>query len=404
MNLFHKKRIYLDHAATTPVLNEVRKEMEKYWSHSFHNPSALYREGVEVKGKLEEYRTRVARILGVGKKDIVFTSGGTESDNLAIIGVFEFYKDLPRARGKKPHMIISSIEHPAVVEAAREVERRGGEVTVVGVDGEGLVSPEEVVKLIRPETFLVSIMLANNEIGTVEPISKIGRLIREEKKKRERNETGGNYPYFHTDASQAANYLTLNVESLNVDLLTLDSSKFYGPKGAGVLVVRPSVSIRPITWGGGQEGGLRSGTENLALISGFCIALEIAIRDREKEVARLRSLKDHFIKKIIKNVPQALINGSDQYSLPNIVNVSVPDVLSEMLLLALDQGGVIASVGSACSGIDREDGSPVLRAIGKSELDQSTLRFSFGRNTSISDIDQTLKIFYHALSRVKIRK
>jgi cysteine desulfurase len=403
MNLFPKKRIYLDHAATTPVLYEVKKEMEKYWSDNFYNPSALYEEGVKMKEKLEEYRIRVARLLSAGKKDIIFTSGGTESDNLAILGVFEVYKESSKSR-KKPHLIISSIEHPAVVESAREVERRGGEVSVVGVDSNGIVSPEEVVKLIRPETFLVSVMLANNEIGTVEPISKLGRLIREEKKKRQQTEVEANYPYFHTDASQAANYLQINIESLNVDLLTLDSSKFYGPKGTGVLVVRPGISIRPIIWGGGQERGLRSGTENLALISGFTKALEIVVRDREKESVRLKFLKDHFIKKVIKNISGAVINGSPEHSLPNIVSVSVPGVLSEMLLLALDQAGVIASVGRACSGSDREDGSPVLRAIGKAEFDQSTLRFSFGRSTSPSDINQALKIFYQAVSRVKIKK
>jgi cysteine desulfurase len=399
MNLFRKKRIYLDHAATTPVLLVVKREMEKYWSDDFYNPSALYSEGVLMREKLEEYRTRVARLIGAGKKDIIFTSGGTESDNLGIVGVFEAHKESHKSKSKKPHLIISSIEHPAVVEAAREVERRGGEVSMVGVDDQGFVSPSEVIKLIRPETFLVSIMLANNEIGTVEPISKIGRLIREERKKQQTS-----YPYFHTDASQAACYLPLNVETLNVDLLTLDSSKFYGPKGAGILVVRPGISVRPIIWGGGQERGLRSGTENLALIAGFTKALEVVTKDREKEEKRLRALRNQFIKRIRKHLPELVINGSEEFSLPNILSVSVPGSLSEMLLLALDREGVIVSVGSACSGIDREDGSPVIRAIGKEKFDESTLRFSFGRDTSSAVADLAWKIFYQVIRHAKIKK
>jgi cysteine desulfurase len=403
-NLFPSKRIYLDYAAATPVLDEVRKEMDRFWSRDFYNPSALYTEGVKMREVLESYRTRVARTIGAGKKDIVFTSGGTESINMAILGTFEAFKETLKSKTKKPHIIISSIEHPAVVEAAREVERRGGVLSVVEVNQEGLVSPQAIVDLLRPETFLVSVMLANNEIGTIEPASKIGRLLREERKKRQKIiGYNANYPYLHTDASQAPNYIEINVEALHADLITLDGSKIYGPKGSGVLVVRPGVSIRPIILGGGQERELRSGTENLSLIAGFSKALEIAVRDREKESLRVEVLKHYFTEKLTNNYPQLIINGSKDHSLPNIVSVSMPGVMSEMILLALDIEGVIVSVGSACSGRSREDGSPIIRAIGREEYDESTLRFSFGRQTSKNDLDKALRILGTVLERAKIQ-
>jgi cysteine desulfurase len=223
MTFFKKKRIYLDYASTTPVLREVKKEMDKYWTEAFHNPSSIYEEGVDRKRELDAYRTKVARILGVQAKEVIFTSGGTESDNTAILGAFE----VAREKFAKPHLIISSIEHPAVSEAAKEVIRRGGEVSVAGVDEEGFIQPVNVLKLLRKETFMVSIMLANNEIGTIEPVSKVARLLREERKK-----NNSLYPYIHTDASQAPNTYKVNAEQLHVDLLTLDGSKIYGPKGA----------------------------------------------------------------------------------------------------------------------------------------------------------------------------
>lgn len=355
--------------------------MEKYWSGSFHNPSSLYEEGVKARQELEEYRASIANLLGAGKKDIVFTSSGTEANNLAILGAFEAYREEhPHKRG---HIVVSAIEHPSVYEAAQEVKRRGGDVSVVGVDKEGKVSVAKIVAALRPDTLLVSIMLANNEIGTILPVAKIGRAIKEERKKRE-----SNYPYLHTDASQAPSFMSVNVETLGVDLMTLDASKIYGPKGVGLIVVRPRVAIRPIIIGGSQENGLRSGTESLALIAGFEKALSLAARDREKESGRVKSLRGHFINELLKKVPDAVINGSRENCLPNIVSVSIPNTFSEMLLLALDREGIMVSVGSACSSRDEEE--------------KDAVRFSFGRGTSRADIDKVLRIFPRLIRYDKI--
>lgn len=383
MNLFPPRRIYLDYASTTPVLKEVEKEMSRFWRQDFHNPSSIYKEGVAAKSALDSYRRRVAKVLHVSKRDIVFTASGTEANNLAILGTFE--KALETM--KKPQIIVSAIEHPSVMEAAFEVERRGGEISVVPVDEHGVIKFEVLKKLIKKNTFLISIMLANNELGTIEPVAKVGRLVREVRAKR-----GSSYPYLHTDASQAPNYLPINVETFHADLLTLDASKIYGPKGIGLLVVRPSVGIRPITLGGGQERGLRSGTESLALIAGFSKALEIADKDREKEVLRMKNLQKFFMNEVGEIVPNAVIN-TPELSLPNIVSVSIPNKLSELLALAFDRKGVMVSTGSSCSLRDDNDGSDVLRAIGKPDLASATLRFSFGRFTTEKDLRKVLKIF-----------
>lgn len=382
MNFLKKKKIYLDYAATTPVLPEVKKVMEKYWAEDFYNPSAIYNEGKKIKGELLEWRTRAARVLEVSARDIVFTGSGTESDNLAILGAFE------GARGKieTPHIIVSSIEHPGIKEAVREVERRGGEVTTISVDEKGLVSPQTILKEIKPNTILVSLMLANNEIGTIEPVSKVARMIREWRK-----ENNSVFPYIHTDASQAANFLRVSVPSLGVDMLTLDASKIYGPKGIGLLVVRPPVYLHPVIGGGGQERGLRSGTENLALISGFVRALEIADRDREAESLRLNKLKKIFLDKLQKLFPEVVINTPLE-SLPNIISISFPGALAEFIVIKLDQKGIMLSTGSACGNLNNKDAESTIVAIGRGDLKDSTLRFSFGRKTTTRDLSFTLKI------------
>ena len=404
MSWFEKKslarrrgRIFLDYASATPVLPEVRRVMEKYWSRDFYNPSAIYQEGVRIKEEIEQSRAGVALSLGVAPPGIIFTASGTESDNLAVLGAFEAFRQRSavagQAQGKKakdgkPHIIISAIEHPAVVGAAEEVVRRGGEMSVLGVDEEGRVSPEALKKLLKKNTFLVSIGLANNEIGTIQPLSKIGRLLREYRKSH-----SSSYPYLHTDASQAPSFLDVSLETLHLDLLTLDNSKIYGPKGVGVLAVRRGVKICPIIFGGGQEGNRRSGTLNPALVSGFALALKIALRDREKESRRLENLREYFIESVSGYLPRVVVNGSRNNHLPNIVNVSLPGVLSEFILLKLDKAGVMVSVGSACSADERVSGSPVIRALGKSELAESTLRFSFGRFTTAGEVKQAVKIF-----------
>ena len=352
MNLFGNKRTNLDYAS------------------GGENPSAIYREGVEAKNKLENARTKIARILGVQTKDIVFTSGGTESNNLALLGVFEAC----RPATLTPHFIISSLEHSAITECAKEIIRRGGEVTVVSADEQGRINPQDVLKNIKPNTVLVSIIYASNEIGTVQPISKIGRLIREYRKEKEIN-----FPYLHTDASQAGNYLDLNVESLRVDLLTLDASKINGLKGAGLLVVRPNVVLHPIIFGGGQEKGLRSGTENVRVIAGFAEAFELAQNSRVQESERLVKLRNYFVEEISKSFPEAIINGDLGETLPNMVSVTFPGQLAEFMAIKLDQKGVMVSVGSSCNS-------------NKREVEKEAIRFSFGQKTTRKDLEKTIYI------------
>ncbi len=386
MNLFNKnlkeKRIFLDYASSTPVLPEVKKVMEKYLEKDFYNPSAIYEEGVKLRTELNNFRKEIARILHVTAKDIIFTSGGTESNNLAVLGIFEAF----RGKIEKPHFIVSSIEHSAILETVKEIERRGGEVSIISVNEEGFVSAEEVIKNLKETTVLVSIILSNNEIGTIEPISRIGRKIKEYRKKQ-----NSSYPYFHTDASQAANYLSLDVTSLSVDLMTIDGSKIYGPKSSGLLVVRPNVLIRPIIFGGGQENGLRSGTENLFLISGLAKAISIANNDREKERERLNSLKLFFIDEIVKKFPNLIINTPKENSLPNIVSISFPGQIGEFIAIKLDQQGIMVSTGSSC-GIFKDIGaSETIKAIGKKDLAESTIRFSFGRETTKKNLEKVIK-------------
>ena len=298
---------------------------------------------------------------------------------------------------KKPHIIISAIEHPAVTAAAAEVVRRGGEMSTCEVNEEGVISIAALKKLLKENTVLVSIALANHEIGTIQPIAKIGRLLSEFRKTRH-----SAYPYLHTDASQAPSYLDVSIDSLHADLFTLDAAKIYGPKGIGLLVARRGVKIHPVIFGGGQEGGRRAGTANPALIAGFALALEIVSKDRAKESRRLENLRQSFIESIKTCLPEIVVNGPTVIRLPNIASVSVPGVMTEFILLKLDQAGMMVSVGSACSYDDKISGSPVIRALGKPELSESTLRFSFGRFTTRQDVRQAAQIFCRvACSMVK---
>lgn len=384
MNWFKRKRIFLDYASATPALAKVKRAMEKYWSSDFYNPSAIYREGVQVKVEVLAYRARLARALKATPENIIFTASGTESDNLALLGAFEQSLDTI----KKPHIIISAIEHPAVAATAQEIVRRGGEMSVLRVDEEGRVLLDTLEKLLKENTFLVSVGLANHEIGTIQSLSQIGRLLRRYRKKRH-----SIYPYLHTDASQAPSYLNVNIENLQSDMLTLDGSKIYGPKGVGALIVRKGVKIRPLVFGGEQEGGRRAGTLNPALVAGFVMALELALKDRKKESERLEALRKYFIEVVTKYLPKIVINGSRKSHLPNIISVSLPGRLSELTLLMLDREGVMVSIGSACSLDGKISGSPVITALGKSELAEATLRFSFGRFTTRIEVRRAAEIF-----------
>lgn len=393
MSFFRKGRIFLDYASATPLLSEAKKVMDKYWSKDFYNSSAIYQEGFKVKKDISEYRTRSARLLGVSSDGIVFTASGTEANNLAILGSFEAFRNT--YKDKKPHLIISSIEHSSVTSVAEEVVRRGGELSILEVDEEGKVSLEGLKKILKPNTFLVSIGFANGEIGTIQPISKIGRVIRGYRKELE-----SPYPYLHTDASQALNFVDTNLETLHTDLLTIDGSKIYGPKGIGLLALRKNIKVLPIIFGGKQEGGRRAGTLNPALVAGLVVALEVVVRDREKESLRLEKLREEFIGLVKKDLPQAVFNGSLDNHLPNIISVSIPNILSEFIVLKLDKEGILASVGSACSNDEMTSGSPVIRALGRTDLSESTIRFSFGRFTTREEMKKAAKIFCKTVQSV----
>ena len=387
---FRDKRIFLDYASGTPTSPHVLRAMRELEDH-FHNPSAIYKEGQIAKEEVSRSRRDIARILGARESGIIFTSGGTESDNLAILGTFS------ACEFAKPHLITSPIEHHAILETVKEVSRRGGEVSFADVSEVGLVSPQSVEKLLRPETFLVSIGLANGEIGTIQDVSKIGRIIRAYRK-----EKNSPYPYFHVDLGISPNYLPVDLDRLHADLLTLDGGKIYGPKGVGVLALRHGVKINPIIFGGGQEGGKRSGTLNLPAIKGLSEALMDVEKKREGESERAKILQDYFLQSIESMSKDIVINTPKTGALPCIVSVSLPGTLSEFLALKLDRLGVLASVGSACSADGLVSGSHVMREIGKGELAESTLRFSFGRGTRKRDLDSALQRFSLVIKHDKI--
>ncbi|MFH1749572.1 MAG: cysteine desulfurase family protein [bacterium] len=389
------RRVYLDHAATTPTRSEVSKVMQPYFDKDFGNSSALYEEGRTVNLVLDRARKKVARLIGARKpQEIVFVGGGTESCNLAIKGVARANKNL----GK--HIIVSKIEHYAVLCPTRYLrEKEDFKTTYIRPDKNGIVQPGDIQKLITDDTTLVSIMYANNEIGTINPIFEISKVIK--KVKAQRLKKGNNTPlYFHTDACQAAGYLDINVEHLGVDLLTLNGSKIYGPKGVGILYIKEGTKIQSIIQGGGQERDLRSGTENISSIAGFAKALSLVQSERSKESQRLISLRNYFIKELLK-LPKTCLNGHAKKRLPNNVNISILDIEGESMLLYLDEKGVAVSTGSACHAHDLEP-SHVLRGIGRShDASHGSLRFTMGRSTTKADLDYVLRILPDIIKKLR---
>lgn len=376
------RQVYVDHAATTPVDARVFEAMQPFFGSLYGNPSSFHTKGKEAKDALDDARARIAHTIGARPDEILFTSGGSEADNLAILGIARAYA------GQGKHLISSPTEHPAVLEALRHLQRKEGfEITWIPVDSFGRVSPEAVIAAIRPDTTLVSVMLANNEIGTISPVREIGAKIR-----RLREGAKSAFPYFHSDACQAVGAMEVNVEKLNVDLLTINSSKIYGPKGVGALYVKRGVKLMPMQFGGAQERGLRPGTENMAGIVGFARAIEIAQEEREAESARLIPLRDQLIAGILASIPKTRLNGHPTERLPNNINISFMDVEGEALLLYLDAKGVFASTGSACTSATL-DPSHVILALGLPyEVAHGSLRFTLGRTTTKEDIDYILEV------------
>ncbi|MBI2936038.1 MAG: IscS subfamily cysteine desulfurase [Chloroflexi bacterium] len=385
----HNKIIYLDHAATTPVRSEALEAMLPYFSERFGNPSSLYTLAQEARRAVDDARESLARILGCRASEIVFTSGGTESDNTAIKGAALALKQTGN------HIITSAIEHHAVLHACQQLEQLGFETAVLPVDHYGLVDPDLVARSITDRTVVVSIMYANNEIGTIEPIEEIARLVKEEAKRQ------GRTIVFHTDAVQAAGYLNLDVRKLGVDMLSLSAHKFGGPKGVGILYVRRGTPFTPLLAGGGQERERRSGTENVPGIVGTAVALELVTQEREATARHCLRLRSKLISGIQASIPNSILNGHPDQRLPNNINFSFPGIEGEPLLLGLDLAGLYASSGSACSTASLEP-SHVLTAIGRTaNIARGSLRFTLGASNSEDEIEHLLRVLPDLVQRLR---
>ncbi|OGZ98669.1 MAG: hypothetical protein A3C07_02400 [Candidatus Sungbacteria bacterium RIFCSPHIGHO2_02_FULL_47_11] len=395
------KKIYLDYAATTPLDPRVRKAMEPYGEKEYGNPTSIHSMGRRAREAINEARATVARILNCRQDEIVFTGSGTEAINLAIFGVIRQAQmcktELRTLSAGRGHLVTTKIEHHAVLHSVEALVKEGYEVVYLPVDKDGLVDPRNVKAALRPDTVLVSVMYANNEIGAIEPIAEIGKVVKEFRRKKLeiRNSTleiPGKTPFFLVDACQAVGALDIDVQKFGVDLLALNGSKIYGPKGVGALFVRRGVKLKPLIYGGGQESGLRSGTENVSAIVGLAEALKIAHGERAKENARLEKLRDYFIAEILKRIPGAVLNGHPEKRLPNNINISIPRLEGEAAVIYLDEKGIAASTGSACSSIELTP-SHVVSALGRSyKYTGGSLRFSLGRKTTKKDLDYVLKV------------
>lgn len=366
-------KIYLDYAATTPVDPEVLKAMQPYFTDIYGNASSIHSFGQEARKGMEEARQTLADFLGVKTDEIVFTSGGTESDNAAIFSTAFALKS------KGNHIITSKIEHHAVLEPCKFLEKQGYKVTYLPVDKDGLVSPEDVKKAITKETILITVMHANNEIGSIEPIEEISKIAKE------------NGVYIHTDAVQTVGHVPINVASLGVDMLSLSAHKFYGPKGVGALYVKKGTKFSPYLRGGDQERGRRASTSNVAGIVGLGKAVELCVKNMDREAKFQTELCDFLIKQIPEKIPECRLNGHPKKRLPNNVNFSFSYIEGESILLNLDLLGIAASTGSACTSSSLEP-SHVLLAIGLShEIAHGSLRLTLGRFSKKTDLDYLLE-------------
>jgi cysteine desulfurase len=378
--IYLMKNIYLDYASSTPIATEVVKVMESHWSDTFGNPGSTHWFGQQASGAVFKARQTIASFLDVDYKDILFTSSATEANNLALRGV------LKKSKQKNPRIVVSAIEHESILETCRDLEKEGVEVVYIPVNKEGIVDCKEVERALNKRTILVSIMYANNEIGTIQPVKKIGELIKKYKGE-------DNYPLFHTDAVQAFQYLPCSIKKLGVDLLTLSAHKIYGPKGIGLLCVKDKGLLAPIITGGGQESGLRSGTENVPYIIGLAKAMELVEKNRNKELKRVGELRDYFWKEMKDIISDIEMNGSLKNRLPNNINIYFPGRPASDLCIELDIWGLAVSSGTACSARSIKP-SYVIEALGGSEDRAfSSLRISLGRYTTKAEIVSALKIF-----------
>ncbi len=390
-----KSRSYFDYASTTPLDKRVLKVMMPFLTTHFANASSLYKEGVITQTALRESRKNVATILQCQKDEIIFTSGGTESNNIALLGVQGNNSDVSR------HYITSTIEHSSVLEVFHYLEKKGAKVTYLSPNDRGIITAKQVEEALTNETALVSIMYANNEIGTIQPIREIGKLLKarfEMTKEKNKQKI-----LFHVDACQAGLYLPLHVNELGVDLFTLDASKFYGPRGVGMLYVRHGLNIAPSTFGGGQEAGLRAGTENVAGIVGLAYALQIASEERVNETTRLTLERDRIFTTLQKKMPKLLINGDLEHRLPNNVNICLPGLDAEFAVLQLDVKGIAVSSVTSCKTLRDDSSSYVVEEIYKnteiSDCSKSSLRITLGRFTTKKEVELLLKALLTILKK-----
>jgi cysteine desulfurase len=377
------KRIYLDHNATTPIRPEVLAAMMPYLTEEYGNAGSIHAFGQNARGAVEEARGRVAALAGARSADIMFTSGGTESNNHAILGA------VGAAPGKNKHVITSAIEHVAVLDACRALAKQGIELTILPVRREGLVDPEDVRAAIRPETVLISVMLANNEIGVIEPIEEIGKIAEEKG------------IAFHADAVQAAGKIPIDVERLGVDLLSISAHKFSGPKGVGALYIRKGTQLAPLLFGGHSERDRRPGTEDVAAIAGMGKAAELALADLRVDAARVSALRDRLERGLLDRVPHTWVNGASAPRVPNTTNLTFPFIEGEAMVIALDLKGIACSTGAACSSGAVEP-SHVLLALGLAPEDaRATLRLSLGHQTTEEEIDFALETTPPVIERLR---
>jgi cysteine desulfurase len=368
------RRVYLDNNATTPLAPEVFEAMKPYWLEDYGNASSIHWYGQRAKAAMETAREQVARLLNARPGEIVFTSGGTEADNAALVGVVE------AARAETKHIITTAIEHHAVLHTAQALEKRGVSVTYVRVGSSGVVDPADIARAIRPETVLISVMHANNELGTIQPLEEIGRLARQHD------------IYFHTDAVQSVGKIPVDVEKLDVDLLSLSAHKLYGPKGVGALYIRKGTVLRPLLHGGHHERDRRPGTENVPGIVGLGKAAELAQGLMAEDATRLANLRDRLEESLLSRVPLVTVNGDRQRRLPATSNLSFDFIEGEGFVIAMDLRGIACSTGAACSSGSLEP-SHVLSAIGKTPGQaRASIRFSLGRFNTPEDIDYALEI------------
>ena len=383
-----QRLIYLDHSATTPVDQRVVEAMLPYFGENFGNASSVHGFGQRARAAVDRARRQVASLLGARQNEIVFVSGGTEANNLAVRGITEM------AAGSGKHIVTSAIEHPSVRGVCESLEKRGWEVTRLPVYRNGIVRIDDFRSALRDDTVLVSVMMANNEIGTIQPIHEIGSEVRAARER-------GKKIWFHTDAVQAAARSRVNVDELGVDLLTMSGHKLYGPKGIGALYVRRGVRLAPQTVGGHQERERRAGTENVAAIVGFGTAAKIASEEQDSRNEHDAALRDSFEKKVLESIDNIELNGDREKRLPHLSNISFRFIEGEGLLINLDLKGIAVSTGSACSSGTLEP-SPVIRALGLTTEDaRGSIRFSFGKENTIEDVDYTVEALRDAVGRLR---